>query len=306
MNKQMIVGVLLGTAIATAGGAYAVHSSAPKVASVVSVTPITVAMNQQYASVTQVQLHSEPGAPRLASVVSSRPIIVAGRVREVCEDQLVTHQAPVQDQNQIAGTAAGAVIGGLLGNQVGGGDGKKVATAIGAIAGGVIGKNTQARHQQQQTYQTSETVCRDEREPDRTTGYDVTVSVDGQPQQLTLSYAPGDSLPVVDGELITNAKHAQQIIANMPPPLYNVSYRVGEQLGQATLDYAPEVGTEIPYEYGQLLTKPEQLANLKARENTVVAYNVMYQTDEGISEARMAQHPTGDTIKLKRGKPVEQ
>lgn len=43
------------------------------------------------------------------------------------------------------GTAIGAVVGGVLGNQVGGGNGKKAATVLGAIAGGVagnqIGKN---------------------------------------------------------------------------------------------------------------------------------------------------------------------
>lgn len=37
------------------------------------------------------------------------------------------------------GAVAGAVIGGLLGNQVGGGNGKKVATVAGAVAGGVAG-----------------------------------------------------------------------------------------------------------------------------------------------------------------------
>lgn len=43
------------------------------------------------------------------------------------------------------GTAIGAVVGGVLGNQVGGGNGKKAAAVLGAIAGGVagnqIGKN---------------------------------------------------------------------------------------------------------------------------------------------------------------------
>ncbi len=37
------------------------------------------------------------------------------------------------------GTIAGAVIGGLLGNQIGGGDGRRAATAAGAIGGAVAG-----------------------------------------------------------------------------------------------------------------------------------------------------------------------
>ena len=37
------------------------------------------------------------------------------------------------------GTVGGAIIGGVLGNQVGDGDGRKLATVGGAVAGGVIG-----------------------------------------------------------------------------------------------------------------------------------------------------------------------
>lgn len=38
-----------------------------------------------------------------------------------------------------AGVVAGAVIGGLLGNQIGGGSGRDVATVAGAVGGAVIG-----------------------------------------------------------------------------------------------------------------------------------------------------------------------
>lgn len=41
--------------------------------------------------------------------------------------------------NQDMGTVAGAVAGGLLGSQFGGGGGKVLATGIGAVAGAVIG-----------------------------------------------------------------------------------------------------------------------------------------------------------------------
>jgi outer membrane lipoprotein SlyB len=43
------------------------------------------------------------------------------------------------DQLNMGGTALGAIVGGVLGNQVGGGSGKKAATVIGAIAGGAAG-----------------------------------------------------------------------------------------------------------------------------------------------------------------------
>ena len=40
---------------------------------------------------------------------------------------------------KIVGALGGAALGGLLGNQVGNGNGKKWATAVGAIAGGALG-----------------------------------------------------------------------------------------------------------------------------------------------------------------------
>lgn len=64
----------------------------------------------------------------------------------VCKN--VEVQRNSRDPNRIAGTATGAVIGGLLGNQVGGGNGKKVATVAGAVAGGAVGRNVQGRSQQ--------------------------------------------------------------------------------------------------------------------------------------------------------------
>lgn len=49
------------------------------------------------------------------------------------------------------GTIAGAVVGGALGNQVGGGSGKKWTTAIGAITGGSVANRIADRRQAQAT-----------------------------------------------------------------------------------------------------------------------------------------------------------
>ncbi|WP_338763043.1 glycine zipper 2TM domain-containing protein [Massilia sp. METH4] len=69
-------------------------------------------------------------------------------VREApAESYEARHQAPVQAQapaaqetkpNYVA-IGTGAVIGGLIGNQIGGGNGKKVATLAGIIGGGYVG-----------------------------------------------------------------------------------------------------------------------------------------------------------------------
>lgn len=62
--------------------------------------------------------------------------------RVVCKN--VEVQRNSRDPNRITGTATGAVIGGLLGNQVGGGNGKKLAT----VAGGAAGRQIQGNQQQ--------------------------------------------------------------------------------------------------------------------------------------------------------------
>lgn len=63
------------------------------------------------------------------------------------------------DPNRIGGTLAGAAIGGLLGNQVGGGNGKKLATVAGAVAGGAAGRSIQGNRQQANGDRRVERVC---------------------------------------------------------------------------------------------------------------------------------------------------
>ena len=58
-----------------------------------------------------------------------------------------TVQAVVKEKRKgeggAVGIVGGAVVGGLLGNQVGGGNGKKLATVGGAVAGGFAGNEVQ-------------------------------------------------------------------------------------------------------------------------------------------------------------------
>src|SRR5690606_11258286 len=117
MNKSMIVGAVLGAVGVTAGGAIAAYSLV--------------------------------GGPQYAEVLAVQPVNETIKTpREVCKDVAVTRQRRVQDQHQIAGTAIGAVVGGLLGNQVGGGNGKKIATVAGAVGGGYAGNKVQEGMQQ--------------------------------------------------------------------------------------------------------------------------------------------------------------
>ncbi len=85
-------------------------------------------------------------AAALASGMSGAHAQERGR-HQVCEDVRVAHTA--KDKHQIGGTAVGAVAGGLLGHQVGGGKGKTLATIGGAVAGGYAGKKVQEHHQEE-------------------------------------------------------------------------------------------------------------------------------------------------------------
>lgn len=75
----------------------------------------------------------------------------------VCDD--VEVQRNTSDPNRIGGTAAGAVIGGLVGNQIGSGSGRKIATVGGAVAGGAIGRNVQGNRQEANGNRVVETRC---------------------------------------------------------------------------------------------------------------------------------------------------
>lgn len=119
--------------------------------------------------------------------------------REECFDQ------PVQIRERgggdpTGGTVLGAIIGGVVGNQVGGGDGRKAATAAGAIIGGAIGRNVDKNNGgPDRIYETSERRCRIvevEREDRRIAGYDVEYRYKGDVFVSRLEHDPGNKLRV--------------------------------------------------------------------------------------------------------------
>jgi uncharacterized protein YcfJ len=175
MNKSMLVGAVLGAVGVTAGGAVATYSliSGPEYAEVLAVKPINETIKTP---------------------------------RQVCEDVTVTRQKPVKDQHQIAGTAIGAVVGGLLGNQVGGGTGKKIATVAGAVGGGYAGNKVQENMQAGDTYTTTETRCDTVTDvSQKLVGYDVKYQLDGKEGQVRMASDPGSRIPVKDGQLVLSA-----------------------------------------------------------------------------------------------------
>jgi uncharacterized protein YcfJ len=161
--------------------------------------------------------------------------------REECNDVVVQEQAPRRDPKNIGGTVAGAVVGGLIGNQVGGGTGKKLATVGGAVGGAFAGRAIEQRHAENKVITRTERQChtvsstsqssrvvaynvtyrnadgttgtmRMASKPgsrvalgteDKTTGYNVTYRYDGQERTIEMDHEPGDRLPVIDGQVVT-------------------------------------------------------------------------------------------------------
>jgi outer membrane lipoprotein SlyB len=80
----------------------------------------------------------------------------AQRVASVCSTcGKVESVAAVKQKGEGTGigVVGGAVVGGLLGSQVGGGNGKNVATVLGAVGGGVAGNEVEKRARATTVYQ---------------------------------------------------------------------------------------------------------------------------------------------------------
>lgn len=124
--------------------------------------------------------------------------------REVCEDVVTTEPAQAKDKKKITGTAIGAVAGGLLGNTIGGGTGKTLATIAGAVSGGYAGNKVQGNAQDGKTVTKTDQKCRIETSPtESVVGYNVTYRLDGKATTVRTNFKPvGDTIPVKDGKLV--------------------------------------------------------------------------------------------------------
>lgn len=167
MNKSMLIGVVAGIGVATAGGVAAFQffgqpKSIEEQGSAVVVeepatqvqdsAPVVVARAATPAPAPVAQAAAPRPAPRPAA--APKP---AAPVEE-CWDEEVTVTEDPKDQHAIAGTALGAVVGGAIGKDVGDRD---LTTAAGAAAGAFIGRKIQQKVQENRAEQ--RTVTRIER-----------------------------------------------------------------------------------------------------------------------------------------------
>ena len=152
-------------------------------------------------AVTGYRSMSQPAHADVLAVKEARQMV--STPQEKCEQVLVQHQAPVQDERRIAGTVLGGVAGGLLGNQIGGGSGKQAATVVGAAAGAYAGNQVQKNMQQGDVKSTTETRCKTLNvRAEKVVGYDVTYRFKGKEDTVRMSHNPGKQIPVRDGQLV--------------------------------------------------------------------------------------------------------
>jgi uncharacterized protein YcfJ len=154
MNKSMLMGVVAGVGVATAGGVLGYQfldtSPAEQGSAEVMLEPDQVTS----AAAPVVVARAEPtAAPRPAA--APRPTQPAAAPAEECWDEEVQVTADPKDQHAIAGTALGAVVGGAIGKDVGDRD---LTTAAGAAAGAFIGRKIQKKVQENREEQRTTTV----------------------------------------------------------------------------------------------------------------------------------------------------
>lgn len=127
-----------------------------------------------------------------AEVLRVDPVYAAVAPPPQCYPQTVTRE----DNNHSGGTVLGAIVGGVLGNTVGKGDGRRAATVAGAVAGGVIGNRVSAANDHAVVSQ--RTVCHpgNYAPQQQIVAYDVEYRYRGDVYMSRLPYDPGERLRI--------------------------------------------------------------------------------------------------------------
>ena len=136
------------------------------------------------------QLAAVQAAPAPRPLPEPEPQYAAAPAPKVCSNCGVIeaiHEVNTRASGSGVGAAGGAVVGGLLGNQVGGGHGKQLATVLGAVGGAVAGNQIEGSVR-------------------ATRSYNIVVRLDnGKTRTVHQSAAPnwrqGDRVRVVNGGL---------------------------------------------------------------------------------------------------------
>ena len=147
MNRNTLVGIVAGLGIAVAGG-------------VAGLTLMGGSSDSETLVAEEVQTGSAEvtAAPQAQpAVAAAAPVVQQPKMVEECWDEEVEVPAEPRDDKAIAGTAAGAVIGGALADRLG--DDDDLVTAAGAAAGAFLGRKAQREYQENRTTTTTVRRC---------------------------------------------------------------------------------------------------------------------------------------------------
>lgn len=147
----LMVGAAVSVIVVSLLGAAAITGVLPNSHAGIGETP-SVAVQSAPAAPTQASLqhtterkaaaHSHP-----AKQVQARQQVAQAPAQQQAAPVAPTAPAAPVAKNSAVGIGIGAVVGGLLGNQVGSGDGKTLATIAGAVGGGYIGNEIAKKNQ---------------------------------------------------------------------------------------------------------------------------------------------------------------
>ncbi|MBK9572128.1 MAG: glycine zipper 2TM domain-containing protein [Rhodoferax sp.] len=128
-----------------------------------------------------------------ANITSARAVVGAPEQRCWVERERVVQNS---GNANVGGALAGALIGGILGHQVGGGTGKDIATFGGAMAGAVVGSNVGRDAQGQTAYDQNVQRCSSVSGPVTPAYWEVYYSFRGQEHRVQMMTQPGPTITV--------------------------------------------------------------------------------------------------------------
>lgn len=198
----------------------------------------------------------------LARVISSTPVVQQVSVpQQVCTTQPMITQAPPSG----AGAVMGALAGGAMGNAIGDGGGRALATMIGLVGGAMVGNNIEGNRNQVQNVQQCGTQTTYE---NRTTHYNVvyeyadkqyTIQMPNDPGlYVRLQVTPVGAMPSQPQATTVQPGFVQQQVYSQPvyaqpvyaQPVY-VQPAVVAYPGYYPRPYYPPVGVSLNFGYSR-------------------------------------------------------
>lgn len=140
------------------------------------------------------------GAEAWAEVLAAEPVYQDVRIpveNQVCWDEQVARQVPVR--RSATPKILGAIVGGVIGHQFGGGSGQDLMTLAGAAVGASVAADQQHRQYPDRYVQGTERRCEyrtEYRYEERVIAWDVTYRYAGETFRSRLAEEPGDRIRV--------------------------------------------------------------------------------------------------------------